>query len=210
MSQARIYQQRFAARKGKTISCEKCKDPIPKGATYRSFQVGFRSRYTHVRCMKASCTPRPSELESSMLAEVYSAQEGAQDELTALENGDPGEDASDIKSVVESCGEGIRGVADQYREAAEAMGSAGEGSDNEERADTLETAADELEGWDPDDDEPDFDGCANEKHEAMGPVPEDVLERGSADCDECGTIRSEWWMAQIDAAREMVDGIELP
>jgi hypothetical protein len=205
VSQARVYQQRFAARQGATLSCEKCGRDIPKGQTYRSFKVGFRSRYDHKRCLRAECAPRMSELESSKLAGVYSAIEGAEDDLHALA---PGDNADDINSAVQGAADGIREVASEYDEAADAMGDAGE--ENRERSSTLESAADELEGFEASENEPDFDGCDNPAHDDEPPEGTDAIERGSDDCEDCRQIKESWWDEMIGEAEAALADVELP
>ena len=142
----------------KEYTCDKCGVVIPKRSAYRHYKVGFRSRHKYVRCMKSECTPRPSELESSLASGAYAAVEGAEDSLSGAAC------AQDITDALEEAASGIREVADQYRESAEAMGGAG--SDMEERADTLESAADEL-----------------ESHQVEYEDPEDGA---TEDCGECG------------------------
>lgn len=73
MSMARVKTVSKAQKDQGT--CEKCGKSLPKGEPYRWFKVGFRSRHKHVRCTDASCTPRPSELESTSKADIYAAFE---------------------------------------------------------------------------------------------------------------------------------------
>lgn len=204
MSQARVYFSRFAARKGATLTCGNCRRPIEKGDQYRWFKVGFRARYKNIRCMRSECTPRASALESSKMADVYSAIESAEDALDALANGDPEENNSSINEAVQSAAEGIRAVADEYREAAEAMGDAG--YEMEEKADALEQAADELESWESSESEPDLD---HESHDTGDPdlLPSDVDE---VDCDECTEARQTWWDEQVEEGRSALSDVELP
>lgn len=117
-------------------TCEKCQVPIEKGQMYRWFKVGFRSRYKHVRCMTPSCTPRNSELESSKLADVYGALEDAEFHISMAYS------IEDLQAALEECASQINDVASEYSDAAESMGEAG--YENQEKADMLEQAADEL------------------------------------------------------------------
>lgn len=164
-------------------SCSKCGDKIRKGDGYRHASPGFRSAKI-VRCLKAECSFRGSDLTTSKLATVYAAQEGAEDDVNAAET------VEDLKAAVESVAEAAREVADEYREAAEAMGEAG--YENEERADTLESYADEVDNFDPD---ASCDECGGTGHleadPAAGPdaeLPECLV------CDGTGI--------DLDAARE--------
>lgn len=174
--------------------CGKCHTPLPKGSAYRWFTVGFRSTYKQRRCMSPDCTPKPSELESSKVSAVYAAQEEFDvSDLTLV---------SDIEQAVHEVGEQVREVAEEYREAA-INPNTGEifNTDSDERADLLESGADELEDWSHDEE---FEPC--EKHEE-----EDIPDEGPAyECKDC----EEGWAQFIEDARtaaaEAVDGIETP
>lgn len=153
MSLARVKQTKAA----KDYVCEKCDEPIKKGDQYLSYKVGFRSRYVHRR--HVGCRPRPSELESSMLAEAYAAIEGAEDAIGDAES------VEDVVEAVHSAAEGFDSVAQQYEDAYEQVPN----YDLEERANQLRDAQGEIESW-----EPEHDGeCAE-------------CTEGSVDCDECG------------------------
>ena len=191
-------------------TCERCGDTIPKGGGYRSFKVGFRSRFKHVRCMKPECSPRQSEMTASKMAGVYAAIEGAEDELAALEQGGPEEDASNVTSALDTAAEGIEEVAQEYREANAASPTGYVfGEDLNERADEISSAADELQGWQPSADEPDYDSCDNEDHEEPDEGEDrEVVERGT-NCDSCAEIAGEWWATVIDEARTALGEVSL-
>jgi hypothetical protein len=168
--------------------CGKCGDAIPAGSPYRWFSVGFRSHYKQKRCMKQSCYPKTSELESSLLSGVYAAQEGA-----ALPE-DPEDDTSSLSDALNSVAEAANEVADQYEEADEAMG--GHQGENYEKAESLREYASELEGWQaPDDSRPD-DGCDAHDEETEG-------------CEACADKVREWWQEQVDSAQEALDSLSL-
>ena len=199
MSVARVYTQK--SRKARV--CEKDRTVIKPGDTYRSFWVGFRSRYAHIRCMNSTCTPRTSELESSKLSAAYAAIEAAEDSLAALEAGDPEDDASSIDSAVNEAADEIRTVADEYREADQYFGGGGM-TDSSERADELENTAYELESFSSSESEPDFDGCGDDVHdEPEKDEDREVVERGNTEeCSSCETIKLDWWAEQISEARD--------
>lgn len=222
MSIARVYSHPSR----KEYTCEKCRQPIPKGDTYLSYKVGFRSGYTHRR--HVGCRPRNSELESSMLSEAYAAVEGAEDAISSAEV------AEDFTAALEEAASGIREVAEQYREAAEAMGGAG--YENEERADALESAADELESVDFDDNTEDCEVCEGSgkvkcetcdgtgEDDSADPVEADGDEvtdaescavcdgTGEVDCEEEGCEGGQVFSADAarEAAQEALDAIEWP
>lgn len=147
---ARVTQVN-AARKDQG-RCSRCGDPIPKGAAYQHASPGFRGSKI-VRCLKFECRFRTSDLTTSHLAQVYAAVEGAEDDLAALENPD------DVEGILEPVIEAAREVAEMYEEAAEAMGEAG--YESQERADSLNAYADELEGLDVDADCAECDGTGD-------------------------------------------------
>ncbi len=190
MSQARLYQSTFAARQGKTLKCEKCGEPIVKGERYIWFKVGFRSPFKHVRHMRHQ--PLDSERESSLLSGVMSAREDAESNIAGLMwNGDAESLISDIRSELESAADGWRDVAGQYADAAESMGE-GAGANMQETADSIESAADELTSWDPDEDEPDLE------HESHGTEDEPAPDPDT--CEDCQSIRDQWASDVQDSA----------
>lgn len=165
MSLARVNYSVFAARKGKTLTCEGCRKPIEKGTRYAHFKVGFRSRYVHT--YHVGCPIKDSARESSRMAGIYSGTESAQDTISGLSytiGDDPSSFIDEIKSALESAGDDWRSVADEYREAADASPTGLVfGEDLNEKADAIESAADEVGSWDPDEDEP--EKCGNEDDE---------------------------------------------
>ena len=161
MSIARVTT---VAKSMKPYVCEKCRTELPKGSEYRHYKVGFRSHYRHIRCMAAECTPRPSELESSKMSQVYSAQEDFEAALDAATCAD------DIRTALEEYGNAVREVGEAYREAGTDDNGTEWSPDSIERAEALESAGDEIEGIEIED--PDTE-CA------------DCNGTGSTDCDAC-------------------------
>ena len=211
MSQARVQTSTFAARLGATIQCGHCQRAIEKGEKYRWFKVGFRSRYKHIRCFRSDCTPRMSELESSLLSGAYSAIEGAEDTLRALDSSDPEDDTSNIDAAVNEAADGVREVADQYREAADAMGSAGEAL--EEKAQEIEDAVFELESFSvTGESEPDYDQCDDSDHDEStdddGKAIEPV-ERGDSGCSKCMEIKQDWWTSAVQEGFDALSNVSL-
>lgn len=165
-------------------NCSKCGDPIKKGDGYRHASPGFRGSKI-VRCLKPECSFRGSDLTTSKLATVYAAQEAAEDDVAQAE------DADGLKAAMEAVAEAAREVADEYREAAEAMGEAG--YENEERADTLESYADEVEGFDPD---ASCDECGGSGHQDEA----DPADPDAEELPEC--LVCEGSGIDMEAARE--------
>jgi hypothetical protein len=175
MSIARVSIQ--ASRKERV--CEKCKAEVHPGDQYRAFKVGFRSRHVHVRCMKASCAPRNSELESSSLSEVYAAQE---DFDVAIEEAFSTEE---LEAALEELSSAVQEYAYARREAADAWEYGN--SQLEEAADEWENKASELEGcWSPDEYEPDESDDAEEDYDDR---------------------RAEWFDGQRDELRSAVESV---
>lgn len=202
MSVARVkYTKRAQRSPGQ---CEKCRETIAKGDPYRYYFLGFRSKHKRVRCMKPTCSPRTSELESSNRAEAYAAIETAQDSLQAMRD-EPGE-VSDVETVVQEAAEAINDVAQQYREADESFGGGG-ATQSGEIADQLEEAASELESFGSSvQDEP--DPCADhEGDDALESSDASKMEEVRENCEACQSARAEWWGEVIDEADEALGSV---
>jgi chromosome segregation ATPase len=171
--------------------CEKCGTELPQGTGYRYFYVGFRSKFKHVRCMKAECAPRQSERESSKVATWYAAQETFEDQIDTLDTKD------DVENAVQEAGAAARELADEYREAADAWESGNE--QLEEKADHWESQADEIENWT-------FEG--DEEPERCNDCENDDMHPGPEGCSGCAEKRDEWLEELREAAREAVNNVE--
>lgn len=202
--------------------CGKCGAEIQVGSPYRYWEPYFRSSAKAIRCMKSTCSPKMSELESSNLSEAYAAQETALADLDGL-SGDPGE-TSDVTSIVETFGEALTDLAAQYREADEQFGGGGS-TQSGETADALETSADELSSWSPSEDSFDEDTvqwCELHTDEAWADSQDmgDDGEAGQAKsvdpareaCDDCISVLAEakqsWWDEVINEAQDAIDGAQ--
>jgi hypothetical protein len=167
----------------KPWTCEKCKAEIKVGDPAVKFAVGFRGR-TRVRCSKSECFPKPSERESSLVAEVYSAQEEA--------GVDSAETLEDLYSVRDDVAQAAREVAGQYEESEMFE----KNYDHQERADTLNSAADDLEAWEPIEDEPNEDD---------GQCTVD-----GEDYDDFQEAHAMWFDATRQSLSEAINDMELP
>lgn len=204
MSQARV--ETFTSRKdhGK---CEKCGTALPAGARYRTFKVGFRSRYQHNRCMSMACTPTRAELESSQMAEIYGAQDDAEANITAAAVGD----FDAVNAALQDVRDAIENVASVYREADDAMGGSGSTA-SAERADVLESAyiddvdEDEFEDWCSDhvDDEA-WSAIQAEDPDAAGVSLDDARQA----CDACNDAQVDWWTGIVEDALGRVADVEI-
>ncbi|HUW14874.1 MAG TPA: hypothetical protein VM537_34460 [Anaerolineae bacterium] len=126
---------------------------ISKGDTYYhwSFRYGGKHR--------SKDRPRPSQLTQSKLSGAYAAQESIEDLSGET-------DIDTIRSVVESAISEIQEVAEEYRDSAdtirETFSESPTADECEEKAEALESYAEELEGVTLDEwsDEPDEDDKA--------------------------------------------------
>ena len=180
MSLAKINQ---IGKVRKVTECEKCGDTIYIGQPAVKFAVGFRGR-TRVRCSKSACFPKPSERESSLVSSVYAAQEEA--------------DTSGAGSLEE-----LNQIRDDVVTATQEV--AGEYEDSEmfeknydlqERADMLNSAADELEGWEPAEEEPTED--------------EGSWTVDGTDYDDFDEAHAAWLDAAQNSLAAAIDEMELP
>jgi hypothetical protein len=160
MSLGRIHRVTKAGKtkRERERKCGKCGVVINIGDPYIWWQHRYGGK--HLRCTKASCFPRQSERESSLMAEVYSAQEAFDDDIAAATTRDEAWDA------FTSLSEAIREFADERRSALE-EGWPNGNSTLEERCDEYEQWAEELEQ-------------ANEPDETLEDDDGNVIEEGDA------------------------------
>lgn len=126
---------RTCSGRGEPSGCVKCGAVIKKGEEYYEWSF-FRQK---PRRQHTSHGPlRRSQLTNSKMSEVYGAVELAEDNIGTAKC------PEDIASELESVAQTARDIGSEYADAVEAMGGAGEGSDNAERAEQLEGFADDL------------------------------------------------------------------
>lgn len=204
MSLARLYHTKKVQ---KDWTCGKCGATIRKGVDGRvSFAVGFRG-FEQTRCLRPECYPKPSERESSMLADIYAVQEGINwDELGSLE---------DIETAVGEVQEAVNAVKDEYE--SNEMYDINE--QLQERVSMLEEAADSLDSWQDGLEEAPEEEPSCEECEGTGQVEDSDDETQTKDCDVCnGTgegqvdedVFENWLEEAREAARSAVDEMDLP
>lgn len=183
--------------------CGRCGKELPAGAPYRWFTVGFRSSYKHRRCMERACDPKNSELESSKLSEVYAVQENFDIAGCTTIN--------DIEEAVHAAGDEIRTVADEYTEASVNPNTGMVfNTEAEERGQTLESSADELDSWAHDEE---FERCDahDGSDEDVDPEDFEVGDEGPKyECKDCAEMWEQFIEDARVAAAEAVDNIDLP
>ena len=167
----------------KEFECSKCGETIPKGSSTVRFSVGFRGRVQTRHNPK--CFPKPSERESSIIADIYAAQEDF--DISGLETVD--DITSAIGDVQSACDE----VIQQYSDNPTYDGN----DDLQERVSTIESARDELDQW-----ESNID-VADPGEESEMLWDEDSYESWQAHHDA-------YVEAMRDAANNAVDNMELP
>lgn len=191
MSLAKLHTVQKAAKDQGT--CDKCKKELPKGSAYIWYVVGFRSKNKRRRCTDSACAPRPSERESSLLADVMSSVEDFDAQMDHCES------LEDITSAVQEVAGVMQEVATSYREAGTNPEGVEWNTDFIERADRLDEAADALNEWQPDNETP--PGC--EQHETN--VQDDDTDET---CDECADELDAWLTEVKESAQDAVNSVE--
>jgi len=158
--------------------------------------------------MSYACSPKSSELESSAVSSIYSAQEEAEDTINSTEPGD----FDAIRDAFTAVNDAIQEVAQQYRDVDEAFGGYGS-TPSAERADTLESVEVEdnldesdFENWcEEHQDEYEWNAEQDEKPEAerLG------IDEARQQCDLCRDAEAEWWNGICAEAVDAVTSIDL-
>lgn len=179
MSLAKLH---ITEKSRKEWTCRSCGDKIPKGSRVIRFTVGFRGA-PQERCSKTECYPQPSERESSLVAEVYAAQENvdfseakSRDDIDAM-----------IQDVVDAC----ESVCSQYEDNPMFDNN----YDMQERTDQIRSAGEELENW--------SDGIEDE------PTEEDWAQLYE-EAESFEEAHDTWLDAAREAAQDAVNEMELP
>lgn len=178
MSVARITTVKKSRKEWK---CGKCGDEIKKGEPVLHFAVGFRGLEQH-RCAMPGCFPKPSERESSAVASVLAAQEEFDvSNASSLE---------ELEEAVSAVSEAATEVAEEYEnnEMFEIN------QDLQERAETLNSAAEALEGWQDD----------------LDDIPVEEEEDSWLDHDSFEEAFDDWIEEARRVAEEAVNEMELP
>lgn len=162
------------AKARKAYTCSKCGADIKPGTEYRHATPGFRGTKI-IRCLGGGCYFRQSELCTSNLQGAYAAQEAAEDAI------DEATTLDDIQSIFNDYAEGLREVAEVYSDASSNWAEGRGNEEWDEKADALNSAADEAEGFEWDRDE--CETCSGSEVDPDENIPEGE-ERPCPDC--CG------------------------
>lgn len=205
MSIARVA---YITKSQKQYKCEKCGAEIAKGQPYRRFKVGFRSNFNHYRCMKSECTPTRGQLDNSKMSSVWDAQDEFERALNDATSRD------DIMEALSTYAEALREVGSEYTEASiNPNTGAVFSTDNEERGETLDQAADEVENIDIEELDIEAEDC--DECDGTGEQPcadcdgSGQVETGEHDEDDedvmetCGTCNGD---GTVDCSRSICDG----
>lgn len=121
--------------------CGRCRDPIAPGDPYRWTKRRYGPRL--VRCMKASCGYKPSELTGSAhLQTIYAAQEDWTDAQAQYARDEI--DLEGLADELESASQAIREEGESYQEAADNQGEHFPGSAQVEAAEGNARACEEA------------------------------------------------------------------
>lgn len=209
--------------KQETYPCRKCSEPIKAGEKY------YEWKHRHADPSRQHSThgaPKQSELCTGKMSGVYAANEALEE---AIASGDHG----GLADALTSCAESVREVAQEYEDnrsnMPESLQDGTVGSEMEEKANSLNEYADELENaagdasvtdWEYDEDEPEVmddhtDECAVTKKcaEPGGEATDEECDCGYTDSeakhDEWEQSKEEHEQEAIDRAREALDSFPL-
>jgi len=153
---ARVTQHRKTKGGKKTFICVGCHGEILPGERYSAWTLYRQpTRYRHLRCGP----PTATQLSNSKMAQVEEA-------ASAIDLGScasPGEMSAELQGVADTA----RQVAEEYGESADSIEQSFPGSPTAEACRTaqeeLDSWADDLEGWEPEDDEFNSENHADEE-----------------------------------------------
>ena len=126
--------------------CSKCRKPIPAGSPALNFSVGYRGASQYRHSQAPECFPTREERESSMIAPIYGAIDGA--------SFDDCDDIPSIQGVLSEIADQISEVCYEYEGSP--MYEVSE--DSQERVSILQDAEEDLRSWEPEDSEESTEG----------------------------------------------------
>lgn len=150
---ARVHQvnaRRVGQRGEYVLRCHRCGGEIEYGQPYKWFKLK-QARGGIKRSYHPDCPIRPSDRTTSRMGQVWDAQ--AEFDPYSYES------PEELLTGLEALADVVQGVADEYRESVESMESGfghrtSQADELEERAEALESWADELREWQPSEADP--------------------------------------------------------
>lgn len=183
------------------LKCGKCNTLIPKGAAYRWTKPRYGSR--KVRCMSPVCGFKPSDLSSAKSALVYDAIQDAEAAIATAVC------VEDIEQALQDVADVAREVADEYQGASDQWAGGAGHPEYQERADTCNGFADNLEGWTPsgDSDEDNVRADAGDECEREEDETDEEYEQRKEEAQD------DAWSAALEGLRDeavdMLNGFDL-
>lgn len=183
--------------------CGKCGQPIEVGQPYLWYTVGFRGypQYRHINHQ-----PKPSELESSRVADIIAAIEDAQDQIDNIDADNRDDAESQAQEILQSVQDVIDEVKEEYAEADRAMGDS-QATQAYERYETLDAndlGSFSLQASDP-------EGCGDAwKGDSDDDADADDHDEPQDGCDECRAKLDEWQDEVRQEVRDALEEVELP
>jgi hypothetical protein len=123
----------------KPVICSHCHIPLPPGSTYRWIKLRYGSK--QIRCTKPECQFKPTDLSTSKTARIEEAIDEARTDIYVASSHD------ELQTALQSVADVAREVADEYQEASDNWAGGNGHEEFQEKADTCNSFADELEGW---------------------------------------------------------------
>lgn len=132
------------------LTCGSCGEKIKPGDSYRWWAnklPGARGSYRNIRCAKASCTPRPSQMKPGRTGQIMAIGEGLDDQLRDMSGFT---EVSEFESIRNDLASEVRSFGEEIEESAQNMED-GFGHETyqsqelRERAERIEEAASTLE-----------------------------------------------------------------
>lgn len=123
------------------VTCSHCNTIIPAGSSCRWIKPRYGPK--RIRCMEHACRFRPTDLSSAKVAVIHEAIEDAEDAIGTASCLD------DIQAALSEVADAARDVASEYQDASDNWAGGNGNEEFQEKANTCESFADELESWEP-------------------------------------------------------------
>jgi hypothetical protein len=153
--------------------------------------IKFNRRPRNIRCMAPACAFMRSDLTTSeKLGRLYDAQDAAEDAIAAWSG-----EADDLKTILSDLASEVREVSQEYNESADNIENSFPGGsptidDCRDKADQLESWADEIESvdfdeWSSSDEDADSEDAANDDGQTRAEWADEQRDKASEVIGEC-------------------------